>query len=237
MFNRVLRQITYANVMATLAFFIAVSGTAYAAVQIPAHSVGTKQLKPASVGTKKLKPRAVGTEQLKPASVGTEQLKPGSVGSEQLRPGSVAATQLAANSVGTASLQTDAVGSDQIAPASVGNREIKPGSLQYDAFAPGQVSPRMFAHASANGTLGTSSGVTSLTRESKGIYLFRFDRDIRNCVPVANVGFGNGPGVIGAGATAQSSLVGTDGVRVTVYRNGYTFANVEDDDINVIVMC
>ena len=247
MFIRALKHITYANVMATLAFFIAVSGTAYAAVQIPAHSVGTKQLKPASVGTKQLKPASVGTKQLKPASVGTEQLKPVAVGTEQLKPvavgteqlkpGSVDATQLAANSVGPASLQANAVGSDQLAPASVGNREVKPGSLRFDAFESGQVSPRLFAHARSIGTLETNSGVTSLTRESKGIYLFRFNRDIRSCVPVANVGLGSGPGVILAGATAQSSLVGTDGVRVTVFWNGFTFNNVEDNDINLIVMC
>ena len=43
-----------------------------------------------------------------------------------------------------------------------------------------------------------------------------------------------------SGATAQAhmNLDNQDyRVGITVYRNGYTFADVEDDNISVIVMC
>ena len=42
-------KLTYANVMATIAVFIALGSGAYAAVQLPKNSVGTKQLKKGSV--------------------------------------------------------------------------------------------------------------------------------------------------------------------------------------------
>jgi hypothetical protein len=42
-------RLTYANVMATLALFVALGGASYAAMRLPAASVGTKQLKSRSV--------------------------------------------------------------------------------------------------------------------------------------------------------------------------------------------
>jgi hypothetical protein len=52
-------RVTYANVTATLALFIALSGGAYAATALPANSVGSKQLKRGSVVTARIKTDAV----------------------------------------------------------------------------------------------------------------------------------------------------------------------------------
>jgi hypothetical protein len=49
------RKLTYANVMATIAVFIALGGASYAATQIPKNSVGTKQLKNGAVTGAKVK--------------------------------------------------------------------------------------------------------------------------------------------------------------------------------------
>lgn len=57
--RRVPGNITYANVVASLALFIALGGVSYAAVKLPANSVGTKQLKNGSVTTKKLNRRTL----------------------------------------------------------------------------------------------------------------------------------------------------------------------------------
>ena len=48
-------QLSYANVMATFAVFLALGGGAYAATRLPAKSVGTKQLKAAAVTAAKIK--------------------------------------------------------------------------------------------------------------------------------------------------------------------------------------
>lgn len=53
-----LQRLTYANVMATIAVFIALGGASYAATQLPKNSVGTKQLKNGAVSLKKIKPSA-----------------------------------------------------------------------------------------------------------------------------------------------------------------------------------
>ena len=52
-------RLSYANVMATIAVFMALGGGAYAAFKLPKNSVGTKQLKNAAVTTKKIKNGAV----------------------------------------------------------------------------------------------------------------------------------------------------------------------------------
>jgi hypothetical protein len=54
MLARVAARLTYANVVATLALFVALGGGAYAAFKLPANSVGTKQIKDEAVTPAKL---------------------------------------------------------------------------------------------------------------------------------------------------------------------------------------
>jgi hypothetical protein len=64
-------KLTYANVVATLALFIALGGASYAAIKLPKNSVGTKQLKKNAVTTAKLKKGAVTAAKLKPGTIPT----------------------------------------------------------------------------------------------------------------------------------------------------------------------
>jgi len=59
MIRQIRSHLTYANVIATLALFLALGGGAYAAVKLPANSVGTKQIKDKSVTSKKLNPATI----------------------------------------------------------------------------------------------------------------------------------------------------------------------------------
>ena len=52
--RRLSGKLTYANVMATVAVFIALGGASYAATQLPKNSVGTKQLKNGAVTQRKI---------------------------------------------------------------------------------------------------------------------------------------------------------------------------------------
>jgi len=47
-------RLSYSNVVATAAVFLALGGTSYAAVSLPANSVGTKQIKNHAVTLKKI---------------------------------------------------------------------------------------------------------------------------------------------------------------------------------------
>lgn len=71
---RFLPRLTYSNVIATLAIFIALGSVSYAAIKIPKNSVGTKQLKPKAVGTKNIKNKAVKTNRLAGQAVTTGKL-------------------------------------------------------------------------------------------------------------------------------------------------------------------
>src|SRR5215208_4475002 len=57
--RRLRDRLSYANVTASLALFIALGGTGYAAATLPRDSVGPKQLRKDAVGTKELRRGAV----------------------------------------------------------------------------------------------------------------------------------------------------------------------------------
>lgn len=62
-------RLTYANVMATIAVFIALGGASYAAIRIPANSVGQKQLRKKAVTNGKLAANAVTGDKVKDGSL------------------------------------------------------------------------------------------------------------------------------------------------------------------------
>jgi hypothetical protein len=57
--TRIRPSLTYANVMATIAVFLALGGGAYAVTQLPKNSVGTKQIKNNAVNSAKVKDHAL----------------------------------------------------------------------------------------------------------------------------------------------------------------------------------
>ncbi|HVO54167.1 MAG TPA: hypothetical protein VMT37_07130 [Solirubrobacterales bacterium] len=58
--KRIVGKLTYANVMATVAVFIALGGASYAAFKLPKNSVGTKQIKNNAITAAKIKNGAIG---------------------------------------------------------------------------------------------------------------------------------------------------------------------------------
>jgi hypothetical protein len=54
MLSRLLSHLTYANVVSTVCLFVVLGGTAYAAVTLPANSVGREQLKANAVSSSKV---------------------------------------------------------------------------------------------------------------------------------------------------------------------------------------
>src|SRR3954465_10867814 len=58
-FVRLPFRLSYANVVATLALFVALGGTGYAAYSLPRNSVGARELRRGSVGRSELKNGAV----------------------------------------------------------------------------------------------------------------------------------------------------------------------------------
>jgi hypothetical protein len=63
-------KITYANIVATLALFLALGGTSYAVVQLARDSVGSPQIRKDAVGSSELRRSAVTSRSLRNRSVG-----------------------------------------------------------------------------------------------------------------------------------------------------------------------
>src|SRR4051794_21948862 len=73
-------KLTYANVTATIALFIALGGASYAAMKLPKNSIGSKQLKKSSVTTGKIKNGAVTTAKIKNGAVTGAKIQASSLG-------------------------------------------------------------------------------------------------------------------------------------------------------------
>ena len=69
MLRHLAQRMTYANVIATLALFIALGGTSYAVASLPGNSVGSRELKARSVGASELKRKAVASEDIRDRGV------------------------------------------------------------------------------------------------------------------------------------------------------------------------
>jgi hypothetical protein len=72
--TRLRSHLTYANVMATIAVFVALGGTSYAVVRLPKNSVGSKQIRGNAVGSSEIRKSAVRSSDIKDRSVAVRDL-------------------------------------------------------------------------------------------------------------------------------------------------------------------
>ena len=111
----IFRRLSFANLTSLLALFIALGGASYAAIKVPANSVGTKQVKNRAITTRKLDPKALaslhGARGLpgSPGVQGPQGLQgpkgdAGAAGAAALADGSITASKLAGSSVTQAKL-------------------------------------------------------------------------------------------------------------------------------------
>jgi len=88
-------RLTYANVIATIALFLALGGGAFAAISIPKKSVGTKQLKTKAVTEPKLGDKAVTEGKLGDGAVTSGKLGANAVDSSKVKDQSIGLTKTA----------------------------------------------------------------------------------------------------------------------------------------------
>lgn len=74
MLRRLRTHLSYANVMATVAIFVALGGTSYAATKLARNSVGSTQIQSKAVGSSELKSRAVSASKLRSGAVTATKL-------------------------------------------------------------------------------------------------------------------------------------------------------------------
>lgn len=123
MLRRIRSRLSYANIVATMALFIALGGVSYAAVTLPANSVGTKQIKSGAVTGAKVKDRSLTAADFR----GSVQGPAGPVGPQgaQGAPGKDAtAAAIADGSLTGAKLAAAAVKSGQLGAITVRSDSI-----------------------------------------------------------------------------------------------------------------
>lgn len=173
--KHVMRRLTYANVVATLALFLAIGGgAAFAATNLAKNSVGPKAIRANAVGPAKIKAGAVTNEKLANGAVTGTKLAAGAVGASQLTAGAVGSTQLANGAVGANQLANGAVGSTKIANGAVGGTQLAAGAVGPTQLAKEAVGPTQLAAGAVGGsklgTINTKSASVSVPKgEIKGI--------------------------------------------------------------------
>jgi hypothetical protein len=72
--SRVRARLSYANLTATLALFIALGGTTYAATSLPHNSVGAAQIRSNAVGASEIRRNAVSGSEIRDGAIGTRDI-------------------------------------------------------------------------------------------------------------------------------------------------------------------
>jgi hypothetical protein len=117
--NRIRRTLSFSNVIACLALFVALGGSVYAAGKISG-----KQIKPHSLPGNRLKPKTLSGRQVKPHSLGAAQINQASL--DQITAASLAGVQYA---VATVSLPNWVPGTTGIANCPAGTYVVGGGAI------------------------------------------------------------------------------------------------------------
>lgn len=138
MISAVRQRLSYSNVIATMALFLALGGVAVAA-GLPKNSVGPRQLKRGAVTAAKIRKHAVTSAKLAtgavtigklgPNSVGPNNIGNGAITSAKLGPSSVLARTIKNSVVTTNKLNNEAVTTPKLANESVSTAKLGKGSV------------------------------------------------------------------------------------------------------------
>jgi hypothetical protein len=97
--TRLRSKLSYANVMATIAVFMVVTGVGFAVAALPKKSVGKKQIKNGAVSGKKLHKNAVTAPKIKSGAVGRSEIASGAVNTGKISNQSVTRSKIADSAI------------------------------------------------------------------------------------------------------------------------------------------
>lgn len=132
-------KLNYANVIATIALFVALSGIAVAA-GLPKNSVGTKQLKRGAVNAAKLKRGAVTAGKIAPRAVvagklGANAVLPGNLGDGIITTNKISDGAVIASKIKNGVITTNKLNNGAVTTAKLGDGSVTLGKLA-DNIAP-----------------------------------------------------------------------------------------------------
>ena len=103
---RLRSKLTYANVMATIAVFLVLTGVGFAVAKLPRGSVGPKQLANGAVHSRKLHKNAVNASKIKDGAVGRSELANGAVGTGKISNSAISTAKIANGAVTKAKIDS-----------------------------------------------------------------------------------------------------------------------------------
>lgn len=207
--QRLRSGLSYANVMATIAVFIALGGTGYAAFSLPRDSVGSRELRSRSVGAAELRRDAVV--------------------SSSVRDGALNLRDLSADA--RKQLRGDAGPIGPSGPAGPAGPKGDPGPQG----APGESVATEWAVVSDTGQRMAGTAIGFVSSPTAGEYFVTFPRSVAGCAPLATLAKVAGGSDPDPGAGRISVETTTEGkVRVRTYHaNG----NPAGYGFHLIVVC
>lgn len=164
-------QITYANVVSTLALTLALgAGGAVAASQLAPESVGERQLRPGAVTPDKIRKNAVTAPKIKALAVKSGKLAGAVITTEKLADSAVGPGKLAAAAVITEKIAPDAVTGEKVNESTLGL--VPSADRANTATFAESANPNAFAKVDKDGNLDApnSKGIAATKEIETGVY-------------------------------------------------------------------
>jgi len=138
--SRFVPQLNFANVIATIALFVALGGAAVAA-GLPRNSVGANQLKRGAVTPAKLKKAAVTSGKLAQKSVTAGKLGPNSVLPGNIGNGAITSAKIGSGAVIAASIKNNVITTNKLNDKAVSTAKLGSEAVTTPVLANGSITP------------------------------------------------------------------------------------------------
>jgi hypothetical protein len=174
MLTAVRQRLSYSNVIATMALFIALGGVAVAA-GLPKNSVGPKQIKRGAVTAAKIRKQAVTSAKLAPQSVINGKLAANSVGPGNIGNGAVTTAKLAKGSVIAETIKnsvvtTNKLNSEAVTAPKLGKEAVTTAKLDNEAVTSAKLGKGSVTAAKLSDEVGPLLGTLKSGQTLRGVF-------------------------------------------------------------------
>lgn len=174
MIAAVRKRVSYSNVIATMALFIALGGVAVAA-GLPRNSVGANQLKRGAVTAAKIRKQAVNSAKLAPKSVIAGKLAENSVGPGNIGNGAVTTAKLAANSVIASTIKnsvitTNKLNNEAVTTTKLGKESVATAKLDNESVTSAKLGKGSVTAAKLSDEVGPLLGTLKSGQTLRGVF-------------------------------------------------------------------
>lgn len=174
MIPAVRKRITYSNVIATMALFIALGGVAVAA-GLPKNSVGPKQIKRGAVTAAKIRKQAVTSAKLAPQSVINGKLAANSVGPGNIGNGAVTTAKIGkaaviAESIKNSVITNNKLNNEAVTTTKLGKEAVTTAKLDNEAVSSAKLGKGSVTAAKLSDEIGPLLGTLKSGQTLRGMF-------------------------------------------------------------------